>query len=64
MIDPTLLGTILCAVKVDTGPPLSRGRTNVDRWGRTHWRRNCRVAVEIDSERFLDLLVERIGRLG
>lgn len=63
VIDPTLLSTRLCAVKIDTGPELSRGRTNVDRWGRTGWRRRCHVAEDIDSDRFLRLLVERIGRL-
>jgi inosine-uridine nucleoside N-ribohydrolase len=64
VVDPTLLETTLCAVKVDTGPELSRGRTNVDRWHRTEWRRNCHVAVGIESERFFELLVERIARLG
>lgn len=64
VVDATLLETTACAVKVDTGPALSRGRTNVDRWRRTEWRRNCHVAIDIDSQRFLELLVERIGRLG
>ena len=63
LLDPTLLQTRWCAVKVDTGPELSRGRTNVDRWGHTGWRPNCNVAVGIDSERFLELLVQRIARL-
>ncbi|MBV8941581.1 MAG: nucleoside hydrolase [Solirubrobacterales bacterium] len=63
VIDPTLLDTQLCGVKIDTGPELSRGRTNVDRWGRLDWRPNCHVAVEIDAARFLDLLVRRIARL-
>ena len=63
VVDPTLLETRLCAVRVDTGPELSRGRTNVDRWGHMDWPQNCRVAVDVDSERFLGLLVERIGRL-
>jgi inosine-uridine nucleoside N-ribohydrolase len=64
VIDPTLLETKRCGVVVDTGPELSRGRTYVDLWGSTDWERNCHVAVEIDSERFLELLIERIGRLG
>jgi inosine-uridine nucleoside N-ribohydrolase len=63
LLAPSVLETRPCAVKIDTGPELSRGRTNVDRWGRTDWPQNCQVAVEIDSERFLELLVERIGRL-
>jgi inosine-uridine nucleoside N-ribohydrolase len=64
LLDPSLLDTRLCAVRVDTGPELSRGRTHVDRWGHTDWRQNCRVAVDIDSERFLGLLVQRLGELG
>jgi inosine-uridine nucleoside N-ribohydrolase len=64
LLDPTLLETRLCGVRVDTGPELSRGRTNVDRWGHTDWPQNCHVAVDIDSERFLGLLVERVGRLA
>jgi inosine-uridine nucleoside N-ribohydrolase len=63
VIDGTLLETTDCGVIVDTGPELSRGRTYVDRWGSAGWPPNCRVAVDIDAERFLELLVERIARL-
>jgi inosine-uridine nucleoside N-ribohydrolase len=62
VIDPTLLETEHCGVVVDTGPELSRGRTYVDRRGR--WEPNCHVATGIDAERFLELLLERIERLG
>ena len=64
VIDGTLLETSHCGVTVDTGPELSRGRTYVDLWGRAGWEPNCHVAVSIDSERFLELLVERISALG
>jgi len=64
VIDPEILQTRHCGVRVDTGPELSRGRTYVDLWGAAGWQPNCHVATEIDSERFLELLVERIGRLG
>ena len=64
VIDDSLLQTVHCGVKVDTGPEPSRGRTYVDRWGSAGWEPNCRVAVDIDSERFLELLIERIGGLG
>jgi inosine-uridine nucleoside N-ribohydrolase len=64
LIDPTLLETRRCGVRIDTGGELSGGRTNVDRWGRVGWEHNCRVAVDIDAERFLELLCERIGGLG
>jgi inosine-uridine nucleoside N-ribohydrolase len=64
VIDPTLLGTELRAVGIDTGPELSRGRTHCDLTGRGQWPRNCQVALRIDSERFLDLMVARISALG
>jgi inosine-uridine nucleoside N-ribohydrolase len=64
LIDATLLETRHCGVVVDTGRELSRGRTYVDLWGRAGWERNCHVATGIDAERFLGLLIERIGALG
>ena len=63
VIDPTLLETAHRGVVVDIGPELSRGRTHVDLRGRT-WEPNCHVAVDIDAERFLALLVGRISSLG
>lgn len=63
VVDPTLLQTLHRGVRVDTGPELSRGRTHVNlREG--HWEPNCHVAVEIDADRFLALLIERISSLG
>jgi inosine-uridine nucleoside N-ribohydrolase len=62
VIDSSLLGTVHCGVVVDTGPELSRGRTHADLRG-AHWEPNCHVAVEIASDRFLDLLVARISGL-
>ena len=64
VIDPTLLETVLCGVRVDTGSTVSRGRTNVDRFGDMEWEPNCHVAFDIDAERFLGLLVQRISGLG
>ncbi len=64
VIDPTLLATELRGVVVDTGPELSRGRTHADLSGRSKWPRNCHVAVSIDAERFLELLISRIASLG
>ncbi len=64
VIDATLLETVCCGVRVDTGSVPSRGRTNVDRFGHMGWEPRCHVALDIDSERFLQLLVERISRLG
>ncbi len=62
VIDPTLLETEYCGVVVDTGPELSRGRTYVDTRGR--WEPTCHVAVGIDAERFLELLLSRIEGIG
>jgi purine nucleosidase/pyrimidine-specific ribonucleoside hydrolase len=62
VVDGTLLSTAHCGVVVDTGPELGRGRTHADLRG-AHWPPNCQVAVEIDAERFLTLLVERIAAL-
>jgi len=63
VIDPTLLETVHRGVIVDTGGELPRGRTHVDLRGRT-WAPNCHVAIDIDADRFLGLLVERISSLG
>jgi inosine-uridine nucleoside N-ribohydrolase len=64
VIDATILETKDRGVVVDTGPELSRGRTYVDLWGRAGWEANCHVATDIDSAKFLDLLVDRIAALG
>jgi inosine-uridine nucleoside N-ribohydrolase len=64
VIDGSLLTTKHCGVIVDTGPELSRGRTYVDLWGLAGWERNCHVAVEIDAERFRELLIARIGAVA
>jgi inosine-uridine nucleoside N-ribohydrolase len=63
LIDPTLIETEYRGVQIDTESS-SRGRTNVDRFARLGWEPNCHVAVDIDAERFLELLVARIGSLG
>jgi inosine-uridine nucleoside N-ribohydrolase len=63
VIDPTLLETVHRGVVVDTGGELPRGRTHVDLRGRS-WAPNCHVAIGIDAERFLTLLVQRISSLG
>jgi inosine-uridine nucleoside N-ribohydrolase len=64
VIDGTLLTTHHCGVIVDTGPELSRGRTNVDVHGSMAWEPNAHAAVGIDAERFLEFLISRISALG
>jgi inosine-uridine nucleoside N-ribohydrolase len=51
-------------VRVDCESELCRGRTVVDVWRRTGLEPNANVAVGIDSQAFLDLLLERLARLG
>jgi inosine-uridine nucleoside N-ribohydrolase len=65
LIDPTLMDVRDANIDVDctTGP--SRGRTNVDWRGREHiGPPNAKVGVDIDGDRFGDLIVERISSLG
>ena len=56
--------TIERNVEVELESELCRGRTVVDRWQRTGRPANAHVGVELDTDGFFDLLVERIGRLG
>jgi inosine-uridine nucleoside N-ribohydrolase len=63
-LDPSLLTTRHLAVVVDTGPEPSRGRTYVDLWCQTDWEPNCHVAVDVDSDRFVEQLIERVAALG
>ena len=64
VIDPSLLQTTRCAVRIDTGGELSRGRTNADLRRQTEWLPLHHVATGIDADRFLSLLVHRISTLG
>ncbi len=64
VIDSSILTTQHLGVVIDTGAEPSRGRTYVDLWGQAGWEPNCDVAMDVDTDRFLSLLVERISRLG
>ena len=64
VIDPTLVGTLPCYVGVETSSRYCDGRTVVDRWHVTGEPPNATVGIDVDAERFLELLVERIGALG
>jgi pyrimidine-specific ribonucleoside hydrolase len=63
VIDDSLLQTIHCNVEIETSSRFCDGRTVVDRWHATGEAPNAHVAVDVDAERFLDLLVERISDL-
>jgi inosine-uridine nucleoside N-ribohydrolase len=58
---PELVETVHRNVVVETESELCRGRTLVDLWRRTDREPNCAVGVDIDSEAFLELLVERLS---
>jgi pyrimidine-specific ribonucleoside hydrolase len=63
VIDPSLVETVECNVSIETASELCDGRTVVDRWHVTGLPPNAKVGVDVDAERFLELLVERISSL-
>ena len=63
VIDPTLLTTRRANVAVETRSHYCDGRTVVDLRGVTGREPNAEVGVDVDAERFLELLVSRIASL-
>jgi inosine-uridine nucleoside N-ribohydrolase len=63
VIDPALVTTRHVNVAVETSSELCDGRTVVDLRGVTGREPNADVGVDVDAERFLHLLVSRIGSL-
>jgi inosine-uridine nucleoside N-ribohydrolase len=63
VIDPTLVTMRKVNVAVETSSELCDGRTVVDLRGVTGRPENADVGVDVDAERFLDLLVTRIASL-
>jgi inosine-uridine nucleoside N-ribohydrolase len=65
VIDPSLMTVLDAFIEVDCSGGPSWGRTNVDWRGREHFGApNAKVGVDIDGERFAELIVERISSLG
>jgi len=64
VIRPGLVTTIESNVEIELESDLCRGRTVVDRWKRTGRPVNAHVGLDLDTDGFFELLVERIGRLG
>ena len=64
VLRPGLVETKLRNVEVELASDLCRGRTVVDLWLRTGRPANAHVGVDLDSDAFFDLLIERIGRLS
>lgn len=63
VLRPGLVETKLRNVEVERESELCRGRTVVDLWHRTDRPANAHVGVDLDTDAFFDLLVERIARL-
>jgi inosine-uridine nucleoside N-ribohydrolase len=63
VIDPTLVTTRKVNVAVETSSELCDGRTVVDLRGVTGRPENADVGVDVEAERFLELLVSRIASL-
>jgi inosine-uridine nucleoside N-ribohydrolase len=61
VLAPGLVETKRRNVEIELESELCRGRTVVDLWRRTEREPNAHVAVDIDSERFLELLLERLS---
>jgi inosine-uridine nucleoside N-ribohydrolase len=65
LIDPTLMDVRDAFIEVDCSTGPSWGRTNVDWRSREHFGDpNAKVGLDIDGDRFAELIVERISSLG
>jgi inosine-uridine nucleoside N-ribohydrolase len=64
VIDPTLLRTLHTNVEIEVESKWCDGRTVVDHWLTSGRPPNAHVGVNVDADRFLELLVQRIGSLG
>lgn len=64
VIDPGLMTTQHVGARVDCSWGYGRGRTEVSLRGRQPWEPNAHVGTDIDSEAFLELLIERLEQLG
>jgi pyrimidine-specific ribonucleoside hydrolase len=64
VIWPDLVSAVDCHVTVDTQSELCRGRTVVDRWHVTGKPTNAAVGLALSGDRFAEILIERISRLG
>jgi purine nucleosidase/pyrimidine-specific ribonucleoside hydrolase len=63
-IDPTLIRCVDTFVAIETDGRWTRGATVVDLDGRLGRAPNARVALELDVERFWDLVIGAVARLG
>jgi inosine-uridine nucleoside N-ribohydrolase len=63
VILPGLVTTRFRNVEVELESGLTLGETVVDLWRRTDREPNAHVGVDLDTERFFELLLERLARL-
>ncbi|HEX4367444.1 MAG TPA: nucleoside hydrolase [Rhodopila sp.] len=63
LIRPDLFTTRACSVRMDLGPGPGRGRTLIDRWGRTGDPLNAMVLETVDADALFDLLGQRLALL-
>ncbi|MBI1351107.1 MAG: pyrimidine-specific ribonucleoside hydrolase RihA [Actinomycetales bacterium] len=64
LIDPTLVTTLPMNVRIETESPLCIGRTVADRWQVTGLPANAAVGLDIDRDRFVTLLMDRLSSLA
>ena len=68
VIDPSFVRAVTLPVDVELRGELTRGQTVVDRRADLTWRENrdvaTRVAMDVDAERFLAFLLERLAQVG
>jgi purine nucleosidase len=63
LLRPDLFTARACSVEIDLGPGPGRGRTLIDRWGRTGRPANATLLETLDSDGFFALLATYLGRL-
>lgn len=64
LIDPTLVTTMAMNVQIETKSELCMGRTVADRWSVTGLPANVLVGLDIDRNRFVTMLVNRLSSLA
>ena len=64
VVRPGLVTTRLRNVEIELESELCRGRTVVDLWNRTDREPNARVGVDLDTDGFFELLLERIAHVS
>jgi inosine-uridine nucleoside N-ribohydrolase len=64
VIDPTLVETVHCNIAIETQSQYCDGMTVVDRWHVLDAPWNAHAGVDVDADRFLELVVGRIASFG